>query len=135
VKVSDNFHRSEFMCKCRKCGRDAVDVELIELLEEIHFHFMLKNIPTRIYIEIISGNRCEAHNSAVGGAPASQHLLGKAADIKVWSIWHEVQISPNSVADFIDKTYPERYGVGMYDGFTHVDVREKKSRWDLRAGK
>jgi uncharacterized protein YcbK (DUF882 family) len=32
-------------------------------------------------LAIVSGYRCPAHNKAVGGAIASQHLLGTAADI------------------------------------------------------
>ena len=34
-------------------------------------------------IRIVSGYRCQQHNAAVGGAPRSQHLYGKAADLVV----------------------------------------------------
>ena len=36
-------------------------------------------------IHVNSGYRCKALNKAVGGAPASQHMLGEAADITAGS--------------------------------------------------
>ncbi len=36
-------------------------------------------------IHVNSGYRCKALNTAVGGVPASQHMLGEAADITVGS--------------------------------------------------
>jgi hypothetical protein len=29
----------------------------------------------------------------------------------------------------IDTTYPNKYGLGLYKDFVHIDVRSKKARW------
>jgi len=72
------FKRSEFACSCG-CGFDTVDFELAEVLDEVRGHFMKD-------CHINSGCRCAKHNQAEGGAPDSQHLYGKAADIRIAGI-------------------------------------------------
>jgi uncharacterized protein YcbK (DUF882 family) len=114
------FGRHEFACKCG-CGFDVVDVELLAVLEYVRDHF------ERRPVIITSGCRCEMHNKTVGGSPRSQHLLGKAADFKV------VGVHPDAVADWLEQEFPGKYGIGRYDGRTHVDVRGWKARWDRRG--
>jgi uncharacterized protein YcbK (DUF882 family) len=60
----------------------------------------------------------------VGGAAYSQHLYGTAADIKVNGI------KPKDVAAYAEKLLPNTGGIGIYSTFVHIDVREKKSRWN-----
>lgn len=115
------FKRSEFKCKCGKCGGFPVepDKELVELLEKIRNHFGAA-------VTVTSGVRCKAHNSspAVGGATNSQHLYGAAADIKVKGV------VPKKVADYVETLLPNSGGIGRYKTFTHVDVRSTKARWN-----
>jgi len=66
------FRKAEFACPC--CGRCEMDKELIWKLD------LLRELVGAPLI-ITSGFRCERHNKAVGGAPNSAHLRGKAADI------------------------------------------------------
>lgn len=115
--ISANFDRSEFACSCG-CGFDTVDTELLTMLEVIRQHFDAK-------IKVTSGCRCVARNSdpLVGGSKRSKHLIGRAADIQVEGI------SPEEVANFVDKTWPDSYGLGRYRTFTHVDSRGGKARW------
>jgi len=113
--ISKHFSRDEFACKCG-CGKDAVDIRLIELLEELREHY-------EVPVMINSGNRCFRYNKKVGGKPGSQHLLSKAADIQVTGI------VPFEVYTTLDGWYPDKFGFGDYDTFTHVDVRDKKGRW------
>lgn len=117
--ISEHFDRSEFAC-ADGCGFDAVDIELVGHLEDARHYF---GVP----ITIDSGCRCPTHNAQIGGAPKSQHVRGKAVDIKV------LGISPNTVADYFELMFPEKYGIGRYDTWTHFDVRANKSRWDLRG--
>lgn len=117
-KISLNFSREEFACKC-ECGFDVVDVELIQLLERIRTHFGDKPMT------ISSGARCKTHNKNEGGGVASQHLLGKAADIYIEGV------RPFYVSNWVSKCFPKRYGIGKYDSFTHVDVRSTPTRWDF----
>ena len=109
------FKRSEFMCRCG-CFQDIVDYELVVVLTEAREHFLKP-------ITIESGYRCIAHNHSIGSTDRSQHVLGKAADIKVRDI------SPATVQAYFDSKYPNKYGLGSYKTFTHIDVRNGKGRW------
>ena len=114
-KVSKHFYRDEFECKCG-CGFDVVDIMLNKVLEDIREHF---GTP----IAVNSASRCSNHNMAVGGRLSSQHLLGKAADIAV------DKVTPLRIYQYLDVKYGDVFGIGHYDTFTHIDVRERKARW------
>ena len=113
-----HFNDSEFNCPC--CGESCQNSELKAVLELVRCHF---NQP----ITINSSYRCKKHNADVGGAKASKHMLGEAADIVVKGI------EPLLVYQYVDSIFPNQYGVGVYDSFTHVDVRINKARWDNRG--
>ena len=114
-KLSVNFRVREFACKD---GSDPVFISpvLVEVLQEIRSHFGKA-------VTITSAYRTPARNKAVGGTAYSQHLYGKAADIKVNGV------SPSKVAAYAEKILPNSGGIGIYKTFTHIDVRATKSRW------
>ena len=72
---------------------------------------------------INSGYRTPAYNKKVGGDSFSQHLYGMAADIRVNGY------TPEQVAAYVETLLPNTGGIGVYQSFIHVDVRETKSRW------
>jgi uncharacterized protein YcbK (DUF882 family) len=117
------LERWMFACKC-KCGFDTVDAELLEVLEDLELYFGVKI--TELY-----GCRCRQHNesikerlpSYIPWSSNSQHLYGKAGDIKLDGI------SPKMVYEYLDKKYPNKYGMSKYETFVHIDVRSKKARW------
>ena len=113
-KISKNFSREEFACKCG-CGMDTVDAHLITVLEDVRTYF---NKP----VTVTSGNRCVAHNRLVGGENFSKHLISRAADIKV------KDVHPEDVYTYLDMKYDD-LGLGLYSGWVHVDSREQKARW------
>ncbi len=115
--LARHFSRREFACR-DGCGFDTVDAQLLEVLTVVREHF---DAP----VTITSGCRCAEHNAAVGGSPNSQHLLGRAADFVVQGV------APDEVADWLDRTYAGRLGIGRYpkSGFTHVDSRLIPARW------
>ncbi len=113
--ISKNFSRSEFMCKCN-CGFSTVDIELIKVLEIVRGHF---DAP----VKINSACRCELHNTAIGGSYGSKHKQGIAADITVMGV------KPYAVYRFLDGYAPNKYGLGLYETFTHLDIRKLKARW------
>ena len=106
-------------------GSDVVmiDESLVMLLQCIREHFGKP-------ITITSGYRTATHNTAVGGAKSSQHLLGRAADIQVQGV------SVEDVAAYAESLMSAWGGVGRYpvkagraEGWVHVDTRPNKSRW------
>ena len=117
INLSSHFNDMEFACSCG-CGEKKVASSLIRLLEKIRRHF---GVP----VKVTSGKRCATWNEAVGGSKTSQHLLGKAADIRVEGV------SPGAVANYVDSLCCDG-GLGRYHTFTHVDVRKRKARWDSR---
>lgn len=117
MQVSKYFKQSEFDCKCG-CGESIHSVELFAVLDDVREHF---GVP----VVINSGKRCATYNKKVGGVPKSQHVEGIAADIRVTGV------SPVKVHAYLTKKYSTKYGIGKYDTFTHIDVRNGKSRWDF----
>ena len=116
-KLSANFNVREFRCRD---GSDPifVDSDLVKLLQQIRDHFGKPVI-------INSAYRTPPHNKANGGSTYSQHLYGKAADIRISGV------SVDALADYAESLLGNSGGVGRYytKGFVHVDVRAVKSRW------
>lgn len=108
-----HFKLDEFRCK--HCKKLKLDINLLLKLEELR----AKTGP----LIINSGYRCPVHNRNVGGASASQHLKGTAADIR------GTKMNPSQVHGHANKIFSDG-GVGKYNTFTHVDVRSGRSRWN-----
>lgn len=113
--LSPDFQAKEFACRD---GSDeiVVSLRLVHTLQRIRDHF---GKPVTIH----SGYRTKAYNAKVGGAAASQHLVGTAADISIKGV------APSAVADYAETLLAGVGGIGRYGTFTHVDVRERKARW------
>ena len=110
------FKPEEFRCKCG-CGLSAVGVSLLMVLDDVREHFGKP-------VLVVSGCRCKKHNAAVGGAKASKHMLGIAADIKVRGV------EPIEVWGYLTEKYPNKFGIGLYKTWVHIDTRSSKARWD-----
>lgn len=109
-----HFKESEFACK--HCGEIKIDSELLAVLELLRNNYQAP-------VTITSGYRCPTHNANVGGAPKSKHVEGIAADVKVKGS------EPDEVYRFLDTTFPNTYGIGLYKSWVHIDVRKSKGRW------
>ena len=115
MKLNRFFDRDEFACKCG-CGFNTVDAELLHVLTVMRKHF-------NAAVSLSSGCRCETHNRNEGGSENSQHLIGRGADVTVYGV------SPGEVYMWLNSKYPNKYGLGRYKSFTHIDTRSIQARW------
>ena len=119
--ITPHFRVREFRC-LDGSDKVLVDDDLVLLMEDIR-------AAAGGAVTINSGYRSPAHNAAVGGVAHSQHRYGRAADIVV------AGTSPLRVGQITEYYLGERGGIGVYKGFTHVDTRAVRARWDQRSGK
>ena len=78
-------------------------------------------------IRIISGYRSPRCNRWARGAKRSQHMLGKAADMRVRG--YSSKRLHRLFLKLIKQGKIEQGGLGLYRRHVHYDVRGKKSRW------
>lgn len=122
-QLSEHFKVAEF--KCRDCA-DVILVApaLVEALERVRER--CGNKP----VTLLSAYRTEAYNTKIGGAKASQHVVGTAADIQI------AGIPSKEICKIAEDVLAEmgiQGGVGNYpySPFVHIDVRDKRARWQL----
>lgn len=114
-----NFERDEFICPCG-CGFDDVDPLLVSTLQRLRDEVQRPVI-------VNSGCRCRSHNAAVKGSKSSQHLRGKAADIKIDGM------TSGQIIDVIRRLYLDGeiyvgYVYAINGNSVHVDVRAPQSQ-------
>lgn len=114
--LTKNIWRHELQCKCG-CGADTLDWETLTVLQETCDHFARWLKMPRVHLTITSATRCQQHNTNVGGSPTSQHLVGRAIDFRIRGV------APIDVYRHLDGMYPNKYGIGDYGTFTHIDTR------------
>lgn len=119
IKISSGLTRGDFACKCGNCYHDTADVALVRVVENIT-HIM--NRP----VKVTSANRCPSHNQNIGGAPRSQHPLGKACDIQYLAIPEKGL--PDARAEDIMAIIKQVYGdfiwcYAINERTVHIDVR------------
>ena len=112
-KVSEHFKLGEFACKDGS-NTVLISTELLTMLERLRAYVGGS-------INIMSGYRTAAYNKKIGGASASQHVKGTAADIAVY----RSDGSPISakIICCICQTMGFK-GIGFISAYsTHVDMR------------
>ena len=126
MKLSNNFSKKEFECKCGcEMPKEVLD-NIIRLADELQ---VIRDYCCES-ITINSAYRCISHNRSIGSNNTSQHILGKAADIVIRNIKPQAVI--NMLEDMleIEDLFPFFIGgIGSYDSFTHVDIRPSRARW------
>lgn len=114
-----NFTREEFACGCG-CGFDDIDPLIVSTLQRLRDEVQRPVI-------VNSGCRCKSHNAAVNGSKTSQHLKGKAADIRIDGM------TSQQIIDILRRLY---LGGEIYVGYAyaingrsvHADVRAPQSQ-------
>ena len=124
MKLTNNFNKSEFECKCGCDMPDDVLLEITKLASQLQHVRDFVRKPIRL----TNAYRCPEHNKEVGGVSNSQHILGKAADIQI------TDLDPSEVYKTIDNLTEHGHilqgGLGKYNTFTHYDIRKTRARWD-----
>ena len=122
-QLTENFHIREFACN----DGHAVPTELVPNVIELAKNLQILRDYLGEPLHINSGYRTPIYNSKIGGAKNSQHLLAKAADCTTKNK------TSKELFDIIEKLIKEKKmkqgGLGLYKGFVHYDIRNKKSRW------
>lgn len=117
--ITKNFDSEEFNCHdgapYPAKWRGTRLVELCGVLE------VAREEAGGVPVKILSGYRSPMHNAAIGGAKASQHMEGRAADVTIKGM------EPAEVHAMFLRLHEEGKirlgGLGRYPHFTHVDVR------------
>lgn len=110
-----NFSPQEMACK--HCGRLHIEINLMQKLQR------LREILNKPLI-INSGYRCEAYNTAIGGAKASYHMNGQAADISIEG--HDPEVMEKEALKL------KFTGFGFYPTFMHLDTGPRRE-WGERV--
>jgi len=122
-KLSKNFSLEEFASKDGATTPAAVIDNLRELAKNLQ---VLRDYVAKP-IKISSGYRSPEHNKSVGGVANSQHVKGKAADIKIEGMT-PAQVAA-TIESFIQAGKMKQGGIGIYPNFVHYDTRGKQARW------
>lgn len=121
--LSANFSRREF--RCRHCGRDGVDMRLVEALQQLR-------AAVGGPLVVTSGYRCREHPIERAKETPGTHARGIAADIVAPGV------SLRRLYDLAVAIPAFRGGgIGVYPdtGHLHVDVRGHEARWGFRRGR
>jgi len=117
TKLAPNFTAGEFFCKCGYCAPQLVSPEVVAKLQLLRA--ALGDKP----MSITSAYRCRTHNTNVGGASASRHLVGDAVDISIAGVsWQELVREAKKIGF-------TGIGYGQHLGFIHLDLGEARE-WD-----
>ena len=109
-QLSDNFNSAEFFSRNDDNEVAIIYPGLVALLQDIRNEV---GFP----IKVNSGYRSYEHNKRIGGAPASTHLFGMAADLTGQDLEAIEQSALRLGAG----------GVKRYDTFVHVDIWVKRT--------
>ncbi len=123
VRLTQNFNLSEF-----QHPGHPVPPELLPNVQRLADNLQRLRDRVGMPIHIHSGYRTPAINT---GAKKSQHLLGKAADIRIPGMTPaEVH---RMILSMIKAGEMDQGGVGLYDkrgkNFVHYDTRGRAARW------
>jgi len=122
MKITNNFSLEEFECKCGCKMPEFVKKNIIELAENLQ---VIRDVVGKL--NLTNAYRCKEHNADVGGATNSQHLKGKAADVK--SKEYDVLEVSKTIEGLIKSEKIKQGGIGIYNTFTHYDIRGVRARW------
>lgn len=116
VYITNHFKVKEFACN-DGTNQVFISPKLVQVLEQVREYF-----GKPIYIN--SGYRTVEYNSITpNSSKESMHCKGIAADFYITGV------KPKAIYDYLNKLYPNKYCLGLYNSFVHLDIRSTKARW------
>jgi len=122
--LTKNFSFSEFESKDGSLMPEHARVQIILLARILQNFRDWLGSP----VIVLSGYRSPIHNSNIGGSPNSQHLKGKASDLKVLGL-SSLELY-RKIQEAIDLGIIPDGGLGFYSWGVHYDIRGYKARWN-----
>ncbi len=122
MRITPNFYLDEFVSHDGdEYPAPWITERLVPLCETLQALRDFVGAP----VSIISGYRSPAWNARIGGAGHSQHVEGRAADVRV------AGVTPAEVHGIVLALHkggkmPHLGGLGVYTGWCHLDVRPPK---------
>jgi len=113
-KLSNNFNIKELSGSNARYAR--ISVELVTNLQT-----MRDRLSKSIIVN--SGYRHRSHNQQVGGATSSQHIAGRAVDIR------SSGVKPIDLARLALEVFGCDIGLGLGKNIVHIDVRGEQASW------
>lgn len=123
MQLTKNFNLLEFRCK----DGTHVPEELIPNVQELANNLQVIRDRIGVPLHINSAYRTAKHNKRMGGTEKSQHLEGKAADLRADS--YTPKELHRTIAKLIEEGKVKEGGLGLYKHFVHYDIRGVKARW------
>jgi len=117
------FKISEFDSKDGAEMPSDVKMNVIELIDNLNV--LRQELGSPLFVN--SGYRSPEHNKSIGGSINSQHLTGKAADIR--SNEYTPKQIKKKIEELIKVGRMKQGGLGLYSTFCHYDIRGNKARW------
>jgi uncharacterized protein YcbK (DUF882 family) len=126
MKVTDHFDSAEFACRD---GRLYPEIWIEDRLRPLCQQLEVLRTAIDRPIVVISGYRSPEWNARVRGAKNSQHMEGRAADIRVADV--DAGIVHARLLDLHAQGAIKIGGLGRYRTFTHVDIRpgDRLAQW------
>lgn len=117
TQLSPHWTLEELACKCGCKGEQAPAIKTA-LARLVTTALEPLRVALGTSITATCGYRCPRHNAAVGGAPASEHTQGIAADLATADQIHLAVLASK---------IPGVGAIGLYPGkgIIHVDVRPR----------
>ena len=126
MKITEHFSLEEFKQPARHKMSEIVYPEKWIVSRLTPLCMQLEIIREKLgghTISIVSGYRSPEYNALIKGAKQSQHIQGRAADFVVDDL-DAIDVY-NSIVKLSKAKIINIGGLGKYNTFTHIDIREQ----------
>jgi hypothetical protein len=115
-RLSKHFSTNTFKCHCKQCKQfpaPKIDFQLVLLAEQVRE--FAKQINPDAYVYIHPETYCQEVNRRTEYNSMSLSVRG---------------VSHKRIFNYLCDLYPTSLGLGVYDGFIRIDVRNNRVRWN-----